>query len=265
MSTIFTPLSNDGYRIPRAQVLFKRAGSDRFVNLGDVESFNVTPELTEIERYSKEYSTRVKTFSAVVQKNASISMTLMHLTDTARAMLFMTDVDGKLVQSAVADGEVTFENVAAGDIFDLGARDVTVSAVTDGEVAPVSYTLGTHYKVDRRTGKLEIIAVPGTAGDDVKIEFTAPAITANDKRWMGGLMKAQGVRGTVFVRGLSDLGANEEASFWDVEFRPSGDIAMQGEDDVANIEVSGQVYADGTRPAGFELGEIAVIPKTALV
>jgi hypothetical protein len=266
---VFTPVSPDNLFMSRCQVLFSERGTDRFVNLGDFEELGTTPNLTEIERFSKEYPTSTLVRTDVIRKDVSISMTAKSLTPAARAMLFMAaSTKDYLVQAAVAAGEAIFEDVNVGDIFSLGARDISVTSVTDGAVSdPVTYVLGTHYRIDRRTGYLEITAIPsGAAGTDIEVSFSAPAITAADKRQHLGVLAGRGIRGRLFIRGISDSDKDHiEATFWDVEIRPSGDIALQGGDDFGDITLTGRVYADGTRPAGKEIGEVAVIPRAPLV
>lgn len=263
--SVFQPLSNDTYRLPRCQVLFRKQGSTKWSNLGDVEALSITPELTEIERYGKDSSTRVLRRSDVVQKDANGSMTLMQATADVRGMLFMSDPDTYVAQDSVAAGEAEFSAVEAGGIYRLDSLDVTVSAVTDGDdVDPVPFVEGTHYRVDRRTGFIEVLALPETGDGDMVVTYTAPEITSTEKRQSLGLMSNNGVRGSLFIRGQGDIGPVEEVELWDVEIRPSGDIALQGEDDYASMELSMRIYADGTQAEGYQLGRIRSIPKTAL-
>jgi hypothetical protein len=263
--SVFTPPSDGLYELPRIQVLFRKQGESKFVNLGDTDAFTWTPNLTEIERYGKDSSTRVLRRTDVIQKDATIGMTLYQMTDTARGMLLMAEPDAYLAQDAVADGDVTFTNPAAGDIYSLGVRDVTLTSVTDGTTpTPVAYVVNVNYKVDRRTGMIEILSVPDGADTDLVIAYTAPAILETAKRWSGGPMSNNGVRGTLFLRGQGDIGENHEAWFWDVKLRPNGDVAFQGEDDYASIQLTGRCYADGTQPTGYEYGRMTSIPKTAL-
>jgi hypothetical protein len=264
--SIFTPLPNDTYSLPRAQVLFRRHGTEKWINLGDVEAFSYTPELTEIERYGKDSDTRVLRRSDVIQKDANGSMTLVQMSDVVRGMMFMSDPDSYAAQAEVTAGTYTITNVEPGGIYRLPAFDVTVTAITDGnETEPVNYVEGTHYKVDRRTGFIEILAIPeGASGTDAEVTYDAPEVTATEKRQELGLMQNNGVRGSLFVRGQGAVGPNDEVELWDCEIRPSGDVQLQGEDDYQQIELSFRVYADGTKPAGFEYGRIRSIPKTPL-
>jgi len=264
--SVFTPLSDELYSLPRAQILFRVKGTDRWTNLGDCEAFAITPNLTEIERWGKDSDTKVLRRTDVVQKGGDVKLTLLQMTDTIRGLLFMADPTSYLIQAAVTDGNAVFTDVAVGDIYSVGAVDVAVSAVTDGAAGtPVAYTEGTHYKVDRRTGFVEIIAKPGTAGDDLHITFSAPAVASTDKRFSGGFMQTNGVRGTLMARGQGAVGSNQEVMVWDVKLRPDGDIAIQGEDDYQQITLTGKMYSDGTQAPGFEYGRVRTIPKTALV
>lgn len=262
--SVFTPLSTDLYSIPRVQILFRKKGSTKYINLGDAEAFTITPDLTEIERYSKEYPTRTLARTDVTQRGGTIGLTLLHFTPTLRGAMFMADPTSTLVQTAVLAGSVEFDGVAVGDIYSLGAVDVAVSAVTDGESSPKAYTAGTHYRVDRRTGFVEILAKPDGAGSDITVSYTAPEITAAAARQSLGLMANTGVRGEIFARGVGDIGPLDEVTLWDVELRPSGDIEIQGGDDYQQIALTGRLYADGTKASGYQYGRIRAIPRTAL-
>jgi len=258
MANVFTPLSNEHYAVPRAQAAFRKHGTEKFVNLGDVESFTLTPNITEIERYSKEYSTRTLARSDVVQKDVTIGMTLLHMTPLIKSILYMADDESVAVQSAISAGSATFAHVEAGDIYSLDAMDVTITEVTAGST---TLTSPADYKVDRRTGFIEFLK---DATGAVTVEFTAPEIASAAKRASFGLMQTNGVRGELFLRGVGDIGAQHEVRIWDVELRPSGDIEEQGGDDYQQVQITGRVYADGTQAPGFEYGRLRAIPRTAL-
>jgi hypothetical protein len=262
---VFTPVSSEYLSLPRCQVLFRPQGKEKYINLGDVETFNLTPNLTEISRYSKEYSAKTLCRSDVVQKEMTISLTLMHLTPQMQAALYMSEsAESYLVQAAVVAGSKTISGIEPGDIISLGASDVTVSGIESDDNVPVPYVLGMHFRVDRRSGFVEILAVPSTAGDGAVVSFTAPEIAATAKRQNIGIMSGSGIKGELFARGVGDIGPQQEVTLWSVELRPSGDIEIQGGDDYRQVQLSGKVYADGTQAAGFEFGRVRDIPKTAL-
>jgi hypothetical protein len=263
--SIFTPLPNDTYSLPRAQVLFRKQGTEKWINLGDVEAFSLTMETEFIERYGKDSGSRVLRRSDLIQKSCNGTMTLMQMTPAVRGMLFMSDPDSYAVQEAVTDAVVSITGVEAGGIYSLPHFDVSITSITDGaEVDPVSYAEGVHFKVDRRTGFIEILAIPeGAAGADIEVTYDAAAVGADDKRQELGLLSATSVRGTLFARGQGDIGPNDEVTLWDVEITPNGDVQIQGGDEYQQVELSLRVQADGTHP-GFEYGRIREIPKTPL-
>lgn len=257
-TAVFTPRSVNELFSPRGQLLFKPAGSDREVVLGEVEDFSATPELTESEYRSKSYPKSLMVKRSVFATAVSLGMTLKSLNARTLAMLFMANVDSKLVQTAIANGKAEFAAPQVGDIFDVGAFDIAVSRVATGETAWVA---GEHYAVDNATGRVEVLALPSNAATIV-ITFSAPAITAADNRQAIGILESEGVRGQLSFRELGAEGPfNWLAEYWDVEIRPSGDIPHMGGDEFANIELTGTVYARSGKPAGQEYGRIVTLAK----
>lgn len=262
-SAVFTPPSIDQLFSPRGQLLFKAAGSDREVVLGEVEEFAATPELTESEYRSKSYARSKMIKKTVFADAVNLSMTLKSLNRRTLAALFMAEVDSVLVQAAVPSTTKKFSKPLVGDIFEVGVFDAVFTAVTDGASStPKPFTLGTHYTADPATGRVEVIALPDGGAADIAITYTAPAISAAAGRQAFGILESKGLRGQLTFRELGAEGPfNWVAEYWDVELRPSGDIPHIGGDEFTNIELAGTVYARGGKPAGQEYGRIVVIPK----
>ena len=260
--SVFTPLSNEFYSYGGGQVLFRLRGTTKYINLGDAESLGIAMSIEEIQRYSNEYATRPLARSDLVQKDGTVNITLVHMTDVIRGMLYMAEPTSYVVQEAITAQTVTFDNVEIGDIFKLGARDVTVSAAVDG--AGESYSIADHLKIDRRTGFFEVIGKPAEADEQLKVTFSAPQITETAKRQSLGLMSSNGVRGELVFRSVASVGPQDIVSLWDVELKPAGDVELQGGDDYKQAQLTGRILADGTKPAGFQYGQIESIPRTAL-
>lgn len=262
---VFTPLSNEFYSYGGGQLLLRLRGTTKYVNLGDCESLGISMNIEEIQRYSKEYGVRTLARSDVVQKDGTLNLTLVHMTDLVRGMLYMADPTSYVEQAAITAGSVTFDNVEVGDIYSLGALDVTITSATDGTTTvPVEYSVTDHLKVDRRTGFFEVIGKPDGADAKLTVAFTAPQITATAKRQDLGLMSTNGLRGELVFRSVASVGPQDEITLWDVELKPSGDVELQGGDDYKQVQLTGRILADGTKPAGYQYGRIRSIPRTAL-
>ena len=259
MANKFRPLSSDSYAKWSLQAAFQPEGTDGAVKLGDIEALGYTPNITEIERYSREYPEKTLTRSDVIQKDASLSMTLLSITNLVRGILFMDEPESYLAQAAVTDGTRTITGVKVGRIYSLGYRDVTIVSFDDGEVAPITYVADTHYRLVAETGDIEILAIPAGAGEDAEISFTAPEILETAERQQLGIMAGNGVRGKLTCWGTNDIGEAVHVEFWDVKLTPTGEVALQGGDDYTQVQVQGRVYADGTKASRFRYGRVTVI------
>ncbi|PIP00681.1 hypothetical protein [Pleomorphomonas carboxyditropha] len=264
-TAVFTPPPIEQFFSQRGQLLISSADGSRLHVLAEVENLTSTPTYNEVDINSKSFPTTKLVSTIVMSTSLALKATVTSLNKTTLALLAgAASTENTMLQTAVASTTVAFSDVAVGDIFDLGHAKVTVTSITDGEVAPVEYVSGTHYRLDAPTGKLEIIALPAGAGDDISVTFTAAAITEADGLLELGPLSGTGIRRKLVYRELGAIGPfNLEATFWDVQLRADGDWSMIGEDNaVGQISLSGKVFATSGHPAGQEYGRIRTIAKS---
>ena len=261
MSIIFKPLSNDLYSIPKAQILFQPLGSDRLELLGDADAVTLTPTVTETERYTNEGGIRLLAKTIVTQVDAQLGLTLVQLSNQNRALSLLGALE-YATQSIVADGELTIEDVEHDDkIYQIGAMNLTDVVVTDGAaVDPVTYVLGVDYRLDAKAGFIQFINKPAGSGDDVVVEYKAPAITNEDQLAKIGIANRTENRGKLIIRGTNEVGPKVMLTLHDVQLRPTGERSYISETELDTIEVTGRVFRDDNQPAGFELGFEQLIP-----
>jgi hypothetical protein len=260
MANKLLPLTND-YAKWGLQAAFLPHGTEGAVKLGDIESLGYTPNLTEIERYSREYAEKTLTRSDVIQKDAQLSMTCLSVgVDLIRSILFLDDSETPLTQTAVAAKTVPITKVKVGRIYSLGVADASITSFDDAaDEDPVQYIADTHYRLIAETGHVEILSIPAGAAEGAEIVCSGAAILETAGRQELGIMASNGVRGKLTMWGNNDIGQPVFVEFWDVKLTPNGEVALQGGDDYTQVTLQGRVYADGTKSARFRYGRVTVL------
>lgn len=257
MANKWLPLTED-YTKYALQGAFRIHGDEGAYKLGDLEALGYTPEIQELERWSREFAEKTLVRTDPLQKGATLSFTAMSVTDLIRAAYIVDDV-GEYLEQTAGTKTLTFTKFVAGQIYSTDVRDATVTTFDDGEaVDPVEYIEGTHYRWLGETGDFEWLSK--TVGADGGVmEVAGAAITAAEGRQQLGIMATSGLRGKLTLWGSNDIGQPVHIEFWDVKLTPSGEVALQGGDDYTQIPLTGRVYADGTKPARFRYGRMTVL------
>jgi hypothetical protein len=256
---IFKPLSNDLYAIPKAQIMFQPAGTDRLELLGDTDEVTLETTVEETERYTNEAGVRILAKTIVTQVDALLNMTLVQLSDRNRALSLLGEPVNTTQAAAVATVK-TFADVEHTDkIYALDALDVDNVVVTDG-AGSVTYTIEVDYKLDAKAGFVQLINKPVGADDDLEVTFDSAAILATDGLAKIGIANKTENRGKLIIRGTNEVGPKVMLVLHDVQLRPSGGRAYISETDLDTVEVEGRVFRDENQPAGYELGYEQEIP-----
>ncbi len=252
MTAVFKPLSNDLYAIPKAQILFKPAGSDSFVLLGDTDAVSVEPQVEETERYSNEGGVRQLAKTVVTQVDAVLSMTLMQLSDANRALSLLGELEDETQTAAV--GEVMqFTDIVIDNIYQLGHVNVDNVVVTDG-TGLINYVLNEHYRLDAQAGFVQPIAKPPGSDADIEVTYDGLVIVAADGMKKFGLASKTENRGSVIIRATNEVGPKTLLELWDVQLRPNGAREYISEADFSGLEITGRVFRDENQILGYELG-----------
>jgi len=247
----------DKQRVNGGQLVFRKQGTNKYVNLGALASMEFTPNLTEIESYTQEFGDRRLIKKYVTTKDGQISFTCESWTELGYEILFMAN-RRLLTQTAVTAGTLTIEDVAVGDAVKIPGFKPVVSGVSDG--ADNDLVEDIHYTV-HRAGYVQIIALPAGFTGDAIIEYTLPSITESEGLLDLDLMSTAGVRGElVFIGVTSESGDGEEfeQTYHDVELRPSGAVPAFATEQLSQFTVQGSVYATSNKNS---YGTIRSIPK----
>jgi len=244
-------------RVSGGQLVFRKKGTQKYVNLGALASMEFTPNLTEIESYTQEFGDRRLIKKYVTTKDGQISFTCESWTELGYEILFMAN-RRLLTQTAVTAGTLTIEDVAVGDAIKIPGFKPVVTGISDG--ADNDLIEDVHYTV-HRAGYVQIIALPAGFTGDAIVEYTLPAITETEGLLDLDLMSTAGVRGElVFIGVTSESGDGEEfeQTYHDVELRPSGSVPSFGTEQLNQFTVQGSVYATSNKNS---YGTIRSIPK----
>lgn len=233
------PLSNDLYVVPKAELLFRKAGTDAFVNLGDADAVTIEISVEEQERYANNLGVRTLVKRTVTQTDAAVSMTLAQMSNFARAASLMSDEDTE--SQAAQTGETFSVTMQESGIYKLPHRmlkNVSIDSAVEG----------VDYIVDSEAGFIESITLSGAK----TVTYDADAITGSFK---AGVANNPTLRGEFVVRGVNQEGVKSMLTLHDVEIRPASARAFISETDFGSIELTGSAYPVAGKPAGCELGE----------
>lgn len=249
-----SPITGD-YFSGKGRLYFRLTGSTRVEELGDTDDFSISLENERLERFSNQYGTRTKTDSRLLQQSATVSFTLLQ--NTARNMAIVFGAEKAFKTQAVVTGTYVHNNVAAGDLVDLGALDVSMISILGGNSATAEYTTG-YYELDSRSGLLKITSIPPTGASftGIDVKFLKGSITGSAGRLEVGLGSSPDLEGTLIFVGLdTDNNPVEKITLHKVKLSPNGDINFIS-DEYRSLPIQGDVTADTSQSAGFYLGKL---------
>jgi hypothetical protein len=243
-----SPIGGD-YTVGKGLVYFKPKGQSYFEELGDVENFDLTIEVEELERRSNQYGVATLANASVIEVGASVETTLYQMTDRNRALGVAGD-KGTMAQTQASGETLTISGVEAGGIYEIPALSLSNVAVDDGESSPVAYTLGTDYELDLEAGLIKVLQIPATAGSDMVVTYDQGEVASGLQVGIGA---NPNIRGHLRLRGVNDVGVKVLVDLWDVQLRPSGSRSYIG-NDYAQVPLTGRAFVDGTQPTAYRLG-----------
>lgn len=258
MANQLQPLPASGLSVPRANILLADVGTQAFTDVGDCENFTMSLEVEEIERYGKNFSTKTLRKSDVIQVNATISFEVVDFTKFIRSLSVGADDKGRFTQNAATAETKTFASVAPGKVYKVDHMGISSVTVSDGS-GLVEYIQGVHVIVLNDTGYIQVLVKPEGADADMVVEYSAPAIVADDEKVMAGIASNMNIRKTIHVIGIGAIGQRDLLVLHDVQMRPEGDRAFVGEDDYATLTITGRVFADVSKAEGLQLGHLITI------
>ena len=245
-----SPIEGD-YVVGKGMLFFQKSGVTKWEEIGDIDGFSISQDLTRLERFSNQYGVRTKTDSRINQQNQTISFTLFQMTARNRALGLLSDV-AYLTQSAVTGQSITFEDVEVGGIYHVGKYDLNIDSINGENTAATPYVEGTNYEVDVQAGIVKVLAIPGGVSDMV-VHYDAAAIVTGTKRLNAGIGSAPDLAGALMFRGVNSTGRQVEVMLHDVRLAPSGERQYIS-DEYSSIQIEGEIIADSDQATGYEIG-----------
>lgn len=219
--------SKENISIPAGDIFFRPDGAPRAYSLGHCKKFSWTPS---IETLAIEVSTSGKLMKIGEVENkieASVAVTLQELRPDVLAMA----TAGKqtvYTQTAATAVTINAADAKAGELINLGYLDVTIASV---EVDGAPAEEGIDYTVLAGAGQV-IVRTDG----DFEVIFSAPAISAANKRAGVELLNSAGLRGTFTVIPKNETGKRFMLRNFRAVLRPTAEVPFHS-DGTAFVEV----------------------------
>ena len=259
------PLGNAFRFKPKGVFWMRPVGSEFIERGGDYQEFKLTTTIEENEVYDNQYPEKTLALVDLTKADITVSFQSRMMVEFLRRTAVLSSVLTYSQQAAI-DVSIT-KTIPTGKGIRLAHRDISDIEIMSTGVGAEIYVAGVHYDLDGASGQLFILAHPdGVVLDadgnaEVDITYSAPAI---EGRKSYGPMSQTDIRCAIGFRQKMKWGPQIDAVFHDVQLRPDGDIMLGSDgDDFGTMGFTGRVFADPTKPAGFQLGELVDIERAA--
>lgn len=193
--------------------------------LGNAPEFTVTTTTEKKEKYSSMEAAK-GLLESIVVKITNTAKTKLDYFSPANLALALMGEEGVFTQTAATGKDVKFTKVTQGMFYNLGYKAVK-NVIVDHITAGTPYVVGTDYKVDAKTGRIEIIVGGGIAdGSDIDVTFDIGDCAM--VKISGGV--ARKIEGYLHFVGDPTMGPAYEGEFWRVSITPDGDLGFISED-----------------------------------
>ena len=212
-----------------------------FRYIGNTPEFNLSIEAEVLEHFNADDGIREKDFEVSLSTNRTGTLTTDNIDPKNVALFFFGEESTVTVVGATVTGE-EIDAVKRGLFYQLGATpqnptgaqglDIHTAPSTkiivkdDATPTPATYVEGTDYRIDMKSGMLEIITGGGIVnGTNLVIDYKTAS--GSFSRVLSG-SDAQ----TVALKFVTKNGAGEDCIYLmpKVAISPNGDYALKGED-----------------------------------
>lgn len=243
---VYDIVDDSAYEIQDGVVLFKKKGTEHFVDLGDCDSARANITVNKISRKSKNRKVRAVAVERIVDVEADLVITAFQFIDEVRALALMGDPVPHVQDSE--DWEFVIHDAQPGGFYLTGALDiydfVGAQAVVDqqtGEVtAGVALAAGTVTSPDTPLGIIKLAMTGFAKGDTIHVSGKKAAITAAMNRTRIEFLSRNDIEGEIIIRGVGANGAKASMHFYSWLTSSSG-VDFIGGDDFSSQELSGKI------------------------
>lgn len=173
--------------VPRGKVFFARYKTGTQIpgpmrELGNCPEFTLTLAADKLDHYSSQSGLKEQDASIPITSSLSGAVTTDDIKAENVALFFMGSVS-TLAQDALVGESESFEEVAAGDYYQLGRSDsnpgghrkVSNVVVTDTDTPATTYVLNDDYTVDADLGLIMIVEGGDAAGMNIDVAYDVAA------------------------------------------------------------------------------------------
>lgn len=231
--------------------------------VGDVSSLSLSIEVQNIDHFESYSGQRNRARRIPIQTDGTVNLTA-HQMDLENLATFLRGTVTEIPASGTASDTYSIPSAATGDVIFLPHVNILTGTghtftIQDSKSTPVSLTEGTHYRIDVRFGKIEILALPtgitfplvvtykhGTASQMAMLTTQAPVIS----------LTYSGVN-------LAEGNSPVRVDLYRVSLNPIEELQLISSDAVGEASISGAMEADTTKPRGGALGQMGRILEFA--
>lgn len=221
--------------------------ADGFRDLGNVPSLSLSLETDVLEHRESRTGNRLSDLRIVRERTATVTITLESFTKENLMMLLYGT--SQTVAGAVVNDEA-FPTVAIGDVVALAHTTINEAqpfSIEDSNGSPLTLTQGTHYTVDKKSGMVTMLAIPGTQPYLATYTHLTKSVVP--------MFETGQVERYLKFSGLNTANSNRGAivELYRVAFDPVSNLDLIN-DELAQYELTGSVLYDETRDADATLG-----------
>lgn len=209
---------------------------------GNANSISLASDITQVEIYSSTEAAGALLDSARTRIGYTLTASFNEFTmkNLEYCLAGTRNTKSQMIQTAIA---VPFADVVAGRYYDTGYRRITDVIVykTPGSTPLVS---GTDYVLEADSGLVKIIDGGAIVnGDDIAIEFDAPALTIDQIRIAKSGPKIAHLLYLADDANTGGVAAKDRLEIWRVDVAPEGELQFIS-DDYGAFSLSMKVLTD---------------------
>ncbi len=220
--------------------------------LGNLANLELSLSTEAMEHYESQTGKRSLDLKAIKKLGAEIKLTLEEWTKENMAFALWGSVID--VATGTASGEVVGgASPSVGVPYLLEGMNISALVLTDSAGTPTTLVQGTHYDVDERFGRVTFIDLTGLT---LPIQGAYSFVARTDVAIFTQPLKEY----TMYFNGVDTLQGDRpvRVELFRTSFDPISTLPLIN-DDVAQMEMSGALLADLSKPANGPIGQYGVI------